>query len=57
MASKPLNMNSNNVFKFSGLGAVTKMFEYLFQCNAEIESVSPPRLSQIPHLKIEKELQ
>lgn len=57
MASKPLNMNSNNVFKFSGLGAVTKMFEYLFRCNAETESASQPQPSQITRLKIEKELQ
>lgn len=29
IALKPLQTNSNNVFKFSGLGAVTKTFEYL----------------------------
>jgi hypothetical protein len=29
MASKPLKTNSNKVFKFSGLGAVTKILEYL----------------------------
>ena len=29
MAAKPLHTNSNKVFKFSGLGAVTKIFEYL----------------------------
>lgn len=28
-ASNPLNINSNKVFKFSGLGAVTKILEYL----------------------------
>ena len=28
-ASKPLNTNSNMVFRFSGLGAVTKILEYL----------------------------
>lgn len=26
---RPLQMNSNRVVKFSGLGEVTKMFEYL----------------------------
>lgn len=30
-ASNPLNINSNKVFKFSGLGAVTKILEYLKQ--------------------------
>lgn len=27
--SNPLQINSNRVFKFSGLGAVTKILEYL----------------------------
>lgn len=34
-------MNSNNVFKFSGLGAVTKIFEYLCEVSmSEVYSVT-----------------
>lgn len=44
-ASKPLHTNSNKVFKFSGLGAVTKILEYLFkemslqQCTSKLKQV------------------
>ena len=35
-ASNPLKTNSNNVRRFSGLGAVTKMLEYLLQWQHDI---------------------
>lgn len=44
-ASNPLNTNSKNVFKFSGLGLVTKMFEYP---KATAADTAKPKAADLP---------